>query len=282
MMLRILDRLSRGAGPVNEDRCGAAGPLAWVIDGATDVLAAPIVGEMTDAAWFAEELDRALARHALAPPADLFELPARLASEIGTEFRRTARRPPGARHEQPSAAAIVLCAGRDAISVLSLGDCALVAETENGLVEIGIGGPEAGDRWVAASLASHSASAAAATYGEARAALWPKLRAARNLMNMEEGYGIFSITPPPACFVRVEHLPLARGQRVLLASDGLARLVDVFRRYSSASLLDAVLERSLASLVAELRALEQSDAECRMFPRAKVTDDATGMVLEIA
>jgi hypothetical protein len=50
MKLEILDIVSSGATAVNQDRAGAPGARAWVIDGATDVLEAPLISDTTDAA----------------------------------------------------------------------------------------------------------------------------------------------------------------------------------------------------------------------------------------
>ena len=51
MPIDIIDIASQGSGAVNEDRTGSAGTLAWVIDGATDLVETPLVGEHSDAAW---------------------------------------------------------------------------------------------------------------------------------------------------------------------------------------------------------------------------------------
>jgi hypothetical protein len=112
--------------------------------------------------------------------------------------------------------------------------------------------------------------------------LWPKLRAARAAMNTPSGYGVFSITPPPAHFVRSGTIALEPGATVLLASDGLTRLVDVFRRYGARELFEAARLRGIASLVDELRHIESADSECISFPRAKISDDATGLLLRVA
>lgn len=98
-------------------------------------------------------------------------------------------------------------------------------------------------------------------------------------MNMPEGYGVFSITPTPAHFIHAGTHALEPGAHVLLASDGLMRLVDVFQRYSAAELFDAITQRGVAELVAEVRAMEMEDADCIAFPRAKRHDDASGVLI---
>ncbi len=280
MPLDVIDSVSRGATPANEDRAGANGTLAWVIDGATDVLAEPLIGDTTDSAWYAERLHAALIRRGRAPVESMQTLPASLAEEIAADFFKHAKRRPREQHEHPSAAAIVVRVHQSGLDVLSLGDCALMAETNDSFVRRNVGESSAGDRWVSTAIADHH-KGGATSYAEARAALWPKLRRVRNLMNTEGGYGIFSVLPTPNTFIRIERLTVERGATILLASDGLTRLVDVFQRYTPRAFFDATRDRGLETLLTELRALEAADPDCRQFPRAKVNDDATGLLLKV-
>lgn len=86
---------------------------------------------------------------------------------------------------------------------------------------------------------------------------------------------MFSITPTPCHFAQVGKIAMAAGGYVLLASDGLMRLVDVFRVYSAAELFAAARNTGLASLIQRVRTVELDDA----YPRAKVHDDASGLLL---
>ena len=279
MPFDIIDSASRGATSVNEDRAGAVGRLGWVIDGATDVLAEPLIGDTTDSAWYAGQLHTALSRRATRPIEDLHGLPASLAEEIAADFMRQAKRTPREQHEHPSAAAIIVHTTQSGMDILSLGDCALMMETDAGLATRNVGEAGAGDRWVSTAITEHHKDGVT-SFAEARAALWPKLRGVRNLMNTEGGYGIFSVLPTPALFVNVESLDIVPGTNVLLATDGLTRLVDIFGRYTPRALFDAARERGLDALITELRELEAADPDCRNFPRAKVSDDATGLLLK--
>ena len=74
MHIKVLDIASRGSGSHNEDRAGSAGNLAWVIDGATDLVEEPLVGEYSDAAWLAEHTQRSLSSMEQEQLDDLAEL----------------------------------------------------------------------------------------------------------------------------------------------------------------------------------------------------------------
>ena len=75
----------------------------------------------------------------------------------------------------------------------------------------------------------------------AHAHLWPKLGAARWAMNQSDGYGVFSLTPTPLSFIKRGTQQVTPEGHALLASDGLMRLVDVFRLYTAEELLGAAV-----------------------------------------
>lgn len=279
-MRTSIDIATLAGSAVNEDRASAAGTLAWVIDGATDVLEAPLTQGPSDASWFAETLDLALKELAHAPPADLAELPSVLAEHARQEFELAALREPAGRHEHPSATGVIVRIEKGgALDFVSIGDCALLIASNEGVSRIGVDGDDAGDPWVADAMRAFRAQRPDAPAADARADLWPKLRAGRAGMNMPQGYGVFSITQTPPHFVRSGAHTIAPGARVLLASDGLMRLVDIFRRYTNQELFEAIIARGLADLAEELRALEHEDADCVAFPRAKRHDDASGLLI---
>lgn len=279
MPLEVVEAHSLGSGSVNEDRCGAEGSTAWIIDGATDVVQAPLAGAHSDAAWFAAELDHALRRRTGDGDLPLDALPGLLAEDMARAFRQPARREPKGRDEHPSAAGIIVRLTGHQLEYVSLGDCTLLVENSASPLRLGTDENDAGDRWVAEAIKAYQSAAACSTPTATREHLWPKLRAARATMNTEGGYGIFSITPPPRKFVHLGRVKLDSGATLLLATDGLMRLADVFRRYDSRVLFEAARERGIAALIGELRSIENADGDCTAFPRAKVSDDATGLLL---
>lgn len=282
MQIDIVDLLTDPSGAVNEDRLGWVATLAWVLDGATDIVTPPLVGTTTDADWFADRLDTALRRTAAAPPASLDGLPDQLSRELAAEFDGARRRAPEGRHEHPSATGIVVRIDERRLDYLAIGDCTLLHDTRGPVERIGIDHGAAGDQWLANIIGSIHAADAEAT----PASTWDKITsvisANRARMNTEDGYGSFSITPTPPRFIVTGSLAVVPGTTMLLVSDGLMRLVDVYRRRSASELLQRARTRGLASVLAELRAIEAADADCRAFPRAKARDDATGLLVRLA
>jgi hypothetical protein len=281
MGLEIEHILTIASGDANEDRAGAEPPFAWVIDGATDVLPEKLTSAPSDASWFAATMHDTIRDMAATPPASLIDVPEIVADRTAPRFAAASKRAPADAGEHPSAAAIVVRVEKGELEYVSLGDCTLIIEDGERWTQIGVDEEDAGDRWVADALQGKSAYADIPKAPLTRADLWPFLRAQRAMMNTPAGYGIFSITAAPRSMIRHGSIPVSAGARILLASDGLLRLVDVFRRYDAKRLFAAAWTAGLAPLFDELRALERADADCKQFPRAKTSDDTTALIARI-
>jgi hypothetical protein len=275
----IIDCLTSASGRVNEDRAGTAKDYAWVIDGATDVVERPLTGAATDADWIAGRLDAVFSMLAATPPVHLAILPELAAARLASEFACEAKRAPIDKTEHPSASAIVVRACETGLDYVYLGDCTLLAESLSGFVRVGVDEIAAGDPQLATALAALHASHGGLEADTARARIWPSIKAGRAAINEPDGYGVFSITPTPKHFVRASQIAMAPGGHVLLASDGLMRLVDVFRLYTSPDLFAAARNEGLAPLFRLLRMVECEDAHGHRYPRAKSNDDATALLL---
>jgi hypothetical protein len=279
MSFVIADCQTSASGRVNEDRAGAAHDLAWVIDGATDVVERPLTGAATDADWIANRLDAALTEFSAAPPTELSQLPDLTAARLAAAFAGATRRAAVDKTEHPSASAIVVRACSIGIDYVSVGDCTLLAEGLNGFFRAGVDDAGAGDPDLAEALAALHAEHGGLEAETARTRIWPSIKAGRAAMNEPDGYGVISITPTPRHFVRAGQIAMPAGGYALLASDGLMRLADVFSLYTAPSLLAAARSEGLISLIRQLRMAECDDIHGHRYPRAKINDDATGLLL---
>lgn len=282
--LKCIAQVSEASGTINDDRIGQHGNLAWVIDGATDVLATRILPGGSDAAWFAEALAAVLSGLGDTGATPLSDVLSTVTEQVARSFREAASRPPRETHEHPSAAGILVRLRGNRLDFLSLADCQLIlAAPGTAPVALGVD-PElaAGDRRTVAGMRQFQAETGSQHWREARAHMLPMIRAARGRLNQPGGYGVFSVTPPPAEFIRQGSVDAPAGTRLLLATDGFTRLSDVFGRYRAVELIDEAGRRGLAALLAELRALEEGDAQCLAFPRTKPKDDASALLIEVA
>ncbi|MBU1213367.1 MAG: protein phosphatase 2C domain-containing protein, partial [Alphaproteobacteria bacterium] len=243
-----MDMASWGSGEPNEDCAGHAAALAWVIDGATDLVDTPLVGEVSDAAWLAVTAHDKLMRFAAHAPSRLIDLPEILNRELAGDFHAQARLKPQHPWACPSAAALIVRATGYVLEWVALGDCALIIDTGASLATVGIGGAEAGDRSTAAEVSRLHKLHGFATDAERKARIWPRLREQRGArLNQPEGYPVLSITPPPVHLIAQGRLYVEPGTHALLATDGLIRLIDIYARHDARSLFEAAKSRGLES-----------------------------------
>jgi hypothetical protein len=68
-----------------------------------------------------------------------------------------------------------------------------------------------------------------------------------------------------------------------MVSDGLYRLVDVYKVMDDTQLATEAIKNGVDELLGRLRRIEMEDCRCEKFGRVKVSDDATimlGMVVD--
>jgi hypothetical protein len=258
----------------NDDACGHAHGRAWVLDGATDLHASPLVGGASDAAWIAHFANGQL--HGL-EGMDLrlgvFEVSsaASLAFEHVTEGRRYER------WQSPISSLLLLEEANHGVAGLDLGDCRVFALDANGAVFVA-GGPDD---------AADDESALAAKQTDAHQPLLRRtdtiamLRAMRAALNQPGSRWTFGLDPACADHARAFSWTLARPAHVLLMSDGFSALVDRYRAYDPAGLVRAAIEKGLQELSGELRAIEEADSGAARYARFKKCDDATALLMRL-
>lgn len=276
-MLTIIDQISLGGfrHKANEDRVGAAGRHAWVIDGATG-LGEPFMGGASDAAWLAQVTHEALTRHAELPQAALLEA---MAAEITERFAAERRRALGPAWELPCGAFMLASVDDAGVSLAWTGDCRAVVDAgfvmefgatarseadEAGLVSRFGGGGEAAERYRTPDALA-------------------MLREMRGLMLAE---GAALILCPDVSFLkrvttaRVE----APSADLLLMTDGFAAAELRYGLVAGArGMLAEALGAGLAAIASKLRVFEvETDPDSRLKPRWKRSDDASAILLKIS
>jgi hypothetical protein len=81
--------------------------------------------------------------------------------------------------------------------------------------------------------------------------------------------------------LHVDRVPAHTVRRVLLASDGYYRLVDHYNAASDAELVRRTAELGADAMLAQLRAIEAADPLATRYPRLKIADDATALLLGV-
>jgi serine/threonine protein phosphatase PrpC len=284
MHLVLLASASVSPGAVNDDRMGydAAGSAAWVLDGATGLTRERVLPGPSDASWFVDEIGTALGE-AVRKGGATRALLDRATAHAAERFRAAALRPEASPEHMPCASLVMarLLDG-DRLELVNLGDCgALVRRAgERGAVTFGTSRLRDLDAVSEREMAGYLA--AGLSQAEAFERLRPTLLRHRATMNRPDGYWILDLTGRGLDHLERTEVAAGEGDLVLLVSDGFSRLVDTYHRYDPAGLLDRVSEaEGVPRLLAELRAIERADPDCRTHLRIKPSDDATAMLLRV-
>jgi hypothetical protein len=250
----------------SEDRLGSAGPMAWVIDGASAVTGQRVTDDRhSDASWLAGRLDRAMAALAVESGLSLAEI-------VAEAIARTARQAEdewlGVPDVPPSAALGVVRQAGERTGYLVLADVSVLLQTTDGRVRAVTDSrveavTEHARRRMVARLEE------GASLQEARREVNPVLAGARAAMNSEGGYWVASLDEHA-----VDHAvtgEVAGVREVVLATDGFMRVVEPFGLITTDELFEPGC--SLGDLARRVRRAEQDDPETRQFARWSVSDD---------
>jgi hypothetical protein len=112
---------------------------------------------------------------------------------------------------------------------------------------------------------------------------WPRLlpfiRSLRELANLEGGYSVVHPTRSWGTRIKRHTRDAADLRYLLVVSDGLYRLVNIFQVTNAEGLLRRALRDGLELLCSELREMELKDARCSAYPRVKTCDDVSAILL---
>ncbi|UZK68373.1 protein phosphatase 2C domain-containing protein [Sphingomonas sp. S1-29] len=262
--------LAGDAATPNDDRAGCGDTLAWVIDGATDLGPPGLLGERGGAAWLASVTDAAFAGVA---PGSIARVCSDVFAVIERRYRSEHRREPEAAWELPSGSMLAVSIVGDQLDCGWIGDCAGLLRHGDSVRWIGAAPDRSGERAQAAALGVGIGAAkkrAPLVTADRRAA---RGRPGRRVLGVNAGRSQAVLT--------TARVPVARGDMLLLMSDGFSALVDAYGAYDGAGLIAAVEARGLAALACELRGIEAEDATCVRFPRFKRCDDATALWVQV-
>lgn len=282
-----LSAVTQAGSKVNEDGYGywpAEAPrAAWVLDGVTGINDRALLPGPTDAAWLVAQVQDALpALLSAAPDMPAADLVGALVDEL--ERRQSAAwldaRGADGRETPAASFALIRLIGSE-IEVLRLGDCLVLLEAPDGAVTVM-------DHPVLAAIEAETRDALLALRAQgitdpkqAFAAMMPRLRAERLRRNIRDGYGVLAAERSCVPMLHVDRMPAYALRRVLLVSDGYYRLVDHYSAANDAELVHRTAELGAEALLEQLRAIEAADPMATQYPRLKIADDATALLLAV-
>lgn len=287
MNFSVLNAATAPGSRINEDAYGvwpnpAACRAAWVLDGVTGLNDRALLPGPSDAAWFVaqvQELLPALLAEQFAAPAEILisTLARRLEARQATSWLDT-RGADG--RETPAASFTLVRVLDDGVEIASLGDCVTLAEGHDGTVQVSEHPVlEEIEARIKREMRDLRASGVAAL-ADVQKRMLPGLHAQRRKRNIPGGYGVLS--PDQACvpMLHLHRLPAAGIRRLLLVSDGYYRLVDHYEAMTDAELIGHTASPGPEELIRQVRAIEAADPEAVRFPRFKLSDDATALLLD--
>jgi hypothetical protein len=103
----------------------------------------------------------------------------------------------------------------------------------------------------------------------------------RDQMNSANGYGVLTVVKPNKMNMTVKDFNANEVTAILLATDGLAEAYDTFKLFSSPEelLKAAQNQNGLRDIIKSLRQAQLEDRNCRIYPRAKIGDDVTALLI---
>jgi hypothetical protein len=261
----------------NDDAFCHSPLLAAVFDGATS-LSDPLLPVDSDAAWIARKGAEGLIAHQGLGPREALH---RAASDAEREFFRLRTRAPRENYELPLASMMLAAPSEEGLSLLWFGDCAALISRPGEPVEV-IGEAFA-SRGAEARRVARLAEARglSPTAGVTTPEYLEALRIARNKVNTRASRWAFSPDANCANYANASAVRAPAGSVVLLCTDGFLALASDYGRYTADTLVSACLTQGLKALCGELRTIEVEDPDGRRFPRFKVSDDATALLLRL-
>lgn len=273
------DSVSHSISTINEDLIGTNGHRGWILDGATSISGRRknIRGKIeSDASWFVRRFSEEL--EAVPNGTDAIEQ----AKQILEKLLIEARLEWGEWHVDPPSSSFSYVTAKNGIATfINLGDCRLLYQIDcDSIKSFG------SSRVVTLDQELLNEYRSVRENSESHSSAWnsviPTIRKNRNRMNTSEGYWILSPDGKGLDHAERINVRYQKKLRVLLITDGLYRLVDTYFQIDANSFFEQAFEKNgLQTLLKILRNIESNDPNSILYPRVKLQDDATALLIDI-
>ncbi|WP_194790393.1 protein phosphatase 2C domain-containing protein [Pseudomonas sp. UFMG81] len=261
--------LAGKADVANDDRIGCAERHAWVIDGATDLGPPGLLGERGGAAWLASAAQRAFA----SADGALQGICEQVFDRLASDYAKARQREPLAHWELPRAAFAAVALEGEELVCAHLADCVVLHRSSSGIAFLTPAPDRETERGEAMALGPGTGA-----HGVRTPAVLADRRVAR-----ERPRAVLGVDPHASRAGTLYHrAAVAKGDEVLLMSDGFAALFDTYQACDPAGFFERLHSHGLADLARTLRDIEQEDAACLRYPRFKMSDDASAIWLRVS
>ncbi len=117
------------------------------------------------------------------------------------------------------------------------------------------------------------------SFKEASEEIGPMLRKSRAKINTPDGYWVAANNEEASEHVEVHKFSVDSVDDILIGSDGISRLVEIFGLLTYSELLELCSEKGVKPVIEGLRELEETDPNCEKYPRFSKNDDATAAMI---
>lgn len=255
----------------NEDMFGMRSSRAWIVDGATDLSEPGLINSQTGASWISAVINEGL----MICPRDGVHATCRwLFDYIEKRFARDRDRDTYDKWELPSAAFTLVEVRNNIIEIAWSADCSALLFSENSF------------SWLTPRPDSLTETRAAKNLGKGVGALRERpTRVISDRRANRQASDYRSLTPNPITSHQSTSYKTTTFSpdcnMLLLMTDGFSSAIDKYQIYGERELINTLTRGSVAKVVMDIREIEADDAACVKYPRFKVSDDASAMLLKI-
>jgi hypothetical protein len=270
--------VSKPGNGINEDLIGHTESCIWILDGATGISDKQILPGSSDASWFVHSINDTL-RKCLNEDSPIQDILKKVIELVIGKFKRDVVINDYIEVELPSASFAIARFNELSIELVNIGDCQVLYQRTDGTVNVfGTSRVKEFDQIVIDELLKLK-SIGYANYEDILIELKKIVLKNRELKNTEDGYWILDLSHRALPHLQIENLLVKDTRKLLFVSDGLYRLVDTYHTYDDEELLNTAANSGLQYLYDKLRQIEKGDPCCESYPRIKLQDDASGLLV---
>jgi hypothetical protein len=283
----VLREICAPGGKNNEDACIYKNDsYVLVLDGSTglgDNIIKPAEGDdwRTDAQWFVQTFCALVKRH-MDNFMPIRELVRACIAELAELYWARVPEETG-RLNQPSASMALVKRTGDDIEVLAIGDLTVLIENDKGEIDNLTDSTvsDMDDQVIEQMAAESRARKISVKEAGQLTPIRERLKQNRMRKNTEGGYWVLGLEPSAVEHCAHRSVPIDSLKRILICSDGFA----AYTRYElpkgsePEQLLDEMIKKSPEAMLRKIRAAERADPDLNRYPRFKMSDDATAVLI---
>ncbi|MDN3019212.1 protein phosphatase 2C domain-containing protein [Paenibacillus sp. BSR1-1] len=275
-MKKLFSYTEKGIAKYNEDQVGISKNVVWVIDGATPLFQKNFFSNQNDVVWLAEQINNRLPDF-VDDALSLEDILLQTVQQIEQDAYRIKEDLDTIKeYELPTFTIAMVRIIDQQLEYYVLGDCGALLESSDGTITYLT--DKRLERFNERNKQAIITIQSIAPPEERERLKLEALMNTRKLLNKENGYWVGSIDGKGIPHGITGKMEVAKNAKVLLFSDGYASLFELYK------LIDihdfSFNEAAIQNTIKQVRATEEQDSNCVLYPRPKKSDDLTVILIE--